>query len=185
MGGILFLILVGLYAALCLWLAKHLTKKIPDKSKRLAVATFAVVALLLLPGFDGILGYYNLQALCAAESKTQIFQKVPVPASILGVDGRPSEVDKYGNVNWDVVRPYLSTKATEAQIDKGVFKIHRITWSIYGVADGVEAARQTDFYYSGSSYLRTSGQGFGAAKCIAQPALDALFSEIVVPRPVR
>jgi hypothetical protein len=182
MGGILFLMLVGPYFAFCVWLSKRLTKKIPNKPTRIIVATSTVVSLSLLPATDGIWGYYSLQSLCAEESRTEVFDKVPVKASLIGKDGKPAQLDKYGNVDWNSIRPYVVVDATENNVDKGWAKIRRATWSLVRVSDGKEIARQTNFYYGGSWFLRTNGHGVGAGSCIAKPAVSSLLPQILIPK---
>jgi hypothetical protein len=179
MGGILFLVLVGLYFAFCVWLSKRLTKKIRSGSVRKASISVLVVVLILLPGIDGILGNLALESLCDAESKTEVFGIVYVPEGLLDKDKRSLRLDNSGNIDWPAMRPYLVVHSKETIEDRRLATIRRVTRSLLRVSDGREVARQTNFYFDGSWYFSVSGQGFGAGSCIAKPSVDSLLSVVL------
>ena len=167
MGGLLFLAFGAVYSFICYRISKSLTQKVTNPTVRGAATASLVVILFFLPGVDGIWGYFNLQTICKSESKTQVLGNVEIPRELVPDGQQP--------IRLSAIKNFVGTKAAESWVDVRGTTLHRATWSLIRVSDGKEIVRQTDFYYRGSWYLNTNGDGLGAGKCVAEPNLQTVL----------
>ena len=167
------------YMVLAFWLARKATQRIKSKLANFAALVVFFCFLAILPVVDGMWGTYQLSRLCAMESGTKVLGQVLLPAAILGPDGKPKTFEDSDGVDWVKLRPYLYYKSEDTKADAFGAEIHRATYTIVRVSDGVPVVKQISFYYRGG-WLRTNGQGLGAAECFGEPSLEAVLPSVVV-----
>ncbi len=176
MVGVIILVVGGLYLAACIWLARRLTSSISKSSFRSFLFTGIAVILFLLPLSDALWGYMQLKRLCAQESQTLTFAKLPLPSALFDTRGGPAFLEKNGNVNWPLIGRYLDVRFEESR-QAQYPSIRRQTVSYVRRSDGKDIAKQINFHYDGG-WFRVNGGGIGASNCLAPPSPDELVKAL-------
>ena len=179
MVGVVILVVGGLYLAACIWVAKRLTVKILPPIARSGAIAALVALFVALPHADAIWGYANFRRYCAEESRSEIYGSLVLPAQLFDTGNRPRFLDRFGNVNWADIKPYVFVTRRVDNDYAGINHLLKITSSLVRASDEEEIARWIDIHYKGG-WLRTNGDGLGAGSCIADPPADVLLKQMLV-----
>ena len=120
MIGLMFFLFLGVWLTCALWLARRITSRVTPSVLRVSVAAALVVAMLVLPLLDEIIGASQFKALCSQNTAPVVQAK-----EIVGRRVRVSSEPANQEVNGTAVRIlysralYRDAETNEAVVYKG------------------------------------------------------------------
>ncbi|MBI2317821.1 MAG: hypothetical protein HYU75_12700 [Betaproteobacteria bacterium] len=174
MAGLVVIVVLGLYTALAVFVAKRVGRLAKGPVGRNVIVVSVVAILLVAPVADGIYGYFVLQRLCATEAKTEVLRPIKIPAEYFNPDGSPRFViGKLNSIDWHRLRGAYEIKHFETT-NYRVPNLDRVVSTLNAYQTREVLARQTNFYYRGG-WLQFNSEGIGNATCIARPSLSEVL----------
>jgi hypothetical protein len=93
--GLIFLLFIGLWFACALWLARRITSRLSPSILRVSVAAALVVAMLVLPLLDEIIGASQFNALCK-QNTAPVVQAKEIVGRRVRVSSEPANQEVSG-----------------------------------------------------------------------------------------